>query len=567
MNGMRKGIQYIGVLDYNRSNEPRVFVNRLNAFQFSIKSQEEDTFNIQEITAFTGNLINAKIKEDETLTAVTKYLNRKLFIFFIDRKHENKEGAIFPYVTEKPKRFNPKEPFAGIPVFTGKDETVEKEWNEERKRTGYKEWDLQRTYKNFEEFCDCIKKGKCVGEIYGSAKESLRHPFVLWREEERIYAVGPINKYSLEKKKGWTLEGDTKRLICDSDILEQMVYDPKINPTLAFVPLTVCKLLEETLENIAEKERKEEEERTTLVTIPVFASKQDPQVEEWNRIRTANGETEWNSVRGYKDYIAFKEHIIVGKTLGYVYQFLSDAYDQTFILWKEGEEFFAVGPITECLTAWRLKINPVHKIRIGKITNKKIYNPEENPTIAYIPVSVLKRIEEKLTEMKNEAPEPYISVPVFAAKDDETEKVWYEKGKEIGDNRFSYHRTCANFPTWKARVKAGKGPGSIYGFLPGFFKQSFVLWRQEEMLYVVGPVMGDFLHFGYRVEKIPLSEFTDKTVCDVEENPMLAHIPESVCEQIEKRLQGLKWRQVSGVRRVNASKAWKYRSIEWCKRR
>lgn len=575
MEGMRKGIQYIGVLDYNRSNEPRVFVNQLDSLQFSVKSQEEETFNIHEIIAFPEHIRNDSIKvnndlaEEERIQQVLKYLKSKLFLFFIDRRKENKVCAIFPYVTNKPKGFNPKEPFAGIPVFAAKGENAEKEWNDERRKNDLREWDLRRSYKNFEDFCNCVKKGTSVGEIYGSAKDSLQHSFVLWREEEKIYAVGPIRKYHLEKSSGWTLEGNTNRIVCVSDVTDKMVYDVNINPTLAFVPVSVCKQLEETLQ----EEEKKKEDRDSAVTIPVFAPKNDPVEEEWNRKRAENGEKQWNSCRGYNDYPAFKEYIGVGKTLGNILELMSDTYNQSFILWREKGELFAVGPITECLTAWRVKINPAHKIRIGKITNKKVYNPEENPTIAKFPLPICKRVEELLTEMKSAQPESCISVPVFAAKNDAIEKEWFEKGKENGDTRFGYQRPYKNFSMWKEYIETEKGLSGIYGFLIGYFKQSFVLWREKEKLYVVGPITG-YVNggrgeriLGNPTEKLPLSEFTDKTVCDIEENPTLAHIPESVCQQIEKAMAAVKWKRITGVRRSNTSKAWKYRSIEWNKRR
>lgn len=268
MSSLRKGIQYIGVLDYNRSNEPRVFINQSNRLQFSIKSQEEESFHVQEIVAYPNFFRNINIKEnekqkkEERIHTATEYLKNKLFVFFIDRKQGKNEEAIFPYIVEKPKKFNVKEPFAAIPVFTGKDSKEQNLWNEEREKNGDKVWDLRRTYKDFAGFCSCVREGKTVGEIYGSAKDSLKHPFVLWREEEKFYAVGKIKSYSLEKKQGWTLKGNTNRVVCPADILDKIVYDVKINPTLAFVPVSVCKLLEETLEKIPEESKEESKKET-----------------------------------------------------------------------------------------------------------------------------------------------------------------------------------------------------------------------------------------------------------------------------------------------------------------
>lgn len=227
----------------------------------------------------------------------------------------------------------------------------------------------------------------------------------------------------------------------------------------------------------------------------------------------------------------------------------------------------------ECLTAWRIKINPVHKVRIGKITNKAVYNPEENPTIAKFPVSVYKLIEEKLTELKETEPEPYVSVPIYARKGDPIERQWFEKEAGNDKNYVTFQRPYKDFSMWLECVKEGKGLSSIYGFLGGYFKQSFVLWREEEALYAVGPIEGfgqgekGGRVWGNPTEKILISEFTDKAVCDIEENPMLAHIPESVCELIEEKIKKAKWKQIVGVRKSNTSKNWKYQSIEWRKRR
>lgn len=229
MDYLEKGVHFIGTLDYNRKNQESVYINKRNFIQFSIKSQEETSFQIREISAFPKDLINFELAESEytenedKIRYATECLKDKLFLFFNRPRNDGGNFAWEISVAERPKYYNPGEPFAIIPVFAGKDDAEERAWNEERVKKGIRALKFDREYRNFSEWKACVNNRKPLGRLYGKINNYWNHPFVLWREEGKLYAIGPVKQ--CENDRGWALEGNTNRVICIADAFDKIVYE------------------------------------------------------------------------------------------------------------------------------------------------------------------------------------------------------------------------------------------------------------------------------------------------------------------------------------------------------
>lgn len=562
---LENGVQYIGALNYDRNEQPGIYINKINALQIVLKSQEENSIHINQISAFPDRFINMAPEaekehpdNEERIREAAEKLKDKLFVFHGGSRTGGGFFAWDVYVTEQPKYYNQKDFFAMIPVFAGKDDDEEKVWREESEKKGIGVWDFHREYSNFGEWKERINNREHLGKIYGRIANSLYHPFVLWREGKKIYAVGPISKCYYSE--GWILEGNTNRVICIEDAFDRIVYDTEINPTLAYVPLSVCHLLEETLENRKDSEEifrmnltetMAEKELARCIDIPVFAGKNDPVEEEWGRKREERGEKQWQFGRGYENFSEWKDYVKNGKGIGTTYDCGSQTYSRSFVLWREAGHLYVVGPVenNRQVSSWQLKGSAIFKIPLEKFTDTVVYDAEENPTVAHLPVSECRMIEEKLEELeKEEEKNPQVDIPVFAGKNESEEDEWNKKREERGAKRLNFGRGYTDYFEWETRVREEKSLGNIYCCAFQSYNRSFVLWREAGHLYAVGPVenskQGTQWNFkAASIYKIRLEELTNSVAYDMEENPTLARLPLSECRHIEEKLKEMKARE------------------------
>ena len=110
--------------------------------------------------------------------------------------------------------------------------------------------DLYRNYNTLDEFCDCIKAKQPLGSTYGYDATESQPSFVIWKNQnQKLYVIGKIANCRYNSQRGLILEKEGQELlkIDISDQAEKIVYDVDANPTLAFVPETIYKQIEDQI--------------------------------------------------------------------------------------------------------------------------------------------------------------------------------------------------------------------------------------------------------------------------------------------------------------------------------
>lgn len=146
--------------------------------------------------------------------------------------------------TNKPVKFNEDEYFKGVPVFSAATDEIVREWELES------QWSLYRNYNTLDEFCDCIKAKQPLGSTYGYDATESQPSFVIWKNQnQKLYVIGKIANCRYNSQRGLILEKEGQELlkIDISDQAEKIVYDVDANPTLAFVPETIYKQIEDQI--------------------------------------------------------------------------------------------------------------------------------------------------------------------------------------------------------------------------------------------------------------------------------------------------------------------------------
>lgn len=148
------------------------------------------------------------------------------------------------HLVNKPVKFNEDEYFKGVPVFSAATDEIVREWELEN------QWSLYRNYNTLDEFCDCIKAKQPLGSTYGYDATESQPSFVIWKNQnQKLYVIGKIANCRYNSQRGLILEKEGQELlkIDISDQAEKIVYDVDANPTLAFVPETIYKQIEDQI--------------------------------------------------------------------------------------------------------------------------------------------------------------------------------------------------------------------------------------------------------------------------------------------------------------------------------
>lgn len=130
------------------------------------------------------------------------------------------------------------------------------------------------------------------------------------------------------------------------------------------------------------------------------------------------------------------------------------------------------------------------------------------------------------------------AVPVFASSSDETILDW-ESYK-----RWKLYRDYNSLDAFYETIKAQKSVGSIYGYDAEENSPSFVVWKDDdEKLFAIGKI-SDCHYNSFRglilnsneLFKIDISDYAKFIIYDVDINPTLTFIPESIYKEIEDRI-------------------------------
>lgn len=236
--------QYIGVLYYNeRTGKPGVFINRANSLQFTIKPLDENLQGV--IPAYFNNFVQTEFVDQPELSAEERIQNAleelddKLFLFFVADKEGGYQASYMVQSLPGKQRFK-EENFISIPVFASYKEEEELFWQKNRE----KRWRLFRNYTSYDEWMTRVEQKEHVGRIYGYGENIPPHSFVIWREEKKLYAVGMVES-CLPGEEGLMLEGKLEHTIDITDLKELYIYEETLNPTLAYLPESICRKIEQ----------------------------------------------------------------------------------------------------------------------------------------------------------------------------------------------------------------------------------------------------------------------------------------------------------------------------------
>lgn len=247
----QEDMQIIGTLALEKDTKRKgVFINTKSAIQYVVKSMMSDYKSDKLFTGYMNSFENDQKFDDEYRSdeeRVEKFWDHiydKLFIYNFKANDGEFERMTKVHLVNKPVKFNEDEYFKGVPVFSAATDEIVREWELES------QWSLYRNYNTLDEFCDCIKAKQPLGSIYGYDATENQPSFVIWKNQnQKLYVIGKIANCRYNSQRGLILEKEGQELlkIDISDQAEKIVYDVDANPTLAFVPETIYKQIEDQI--------------------------------------------------------------------------------------------------------------------------------------------------------------------------------------------------------------------------------------------------------------------------------------------------------------------------------
>lgn len=243
--------QYIGTLAKDEyTDRSNVFVNRMSAIQYKIKSLMLPIESDIELMGYISSFEEADITDDEYLNVeqrtenFIKAVNDKLFIYCSKPALSGEyPKAQKIYLVDRPRSYDNNTRFYSVPVFAPAYDDVIKAWEEDRR------WKLYRDFNSFDEFKGMVKAQKPVGSIYGYSPEVFSPSFVIWKDDDgKLWAIGKIMESRLNTLGGMVLSSEELfSSINISDYAQFVVYRLDINPTIMFIPEEIYRKIEEEI--------------------------------------------------------------------------------------------------------------------------------------------------------------------------------------------------------------------------------------------------------------------------------------------------------------------------------
>ncbi len=265
-----------------------VFINRNSAIQYTLKSL---MVSGGEREIYTGYLSSLEVESDdefhddeylnaeERIENFRQWADKYLFVFSF-KNNPDGDHARVKKVNVVPKPSSIADEFHSIPVFSAANDDMTKGWCE------VKRFNLWRDYNNLQEFQENIMNKKSVGSLYGYDLDVFKPSFVIWKEADgKLFAISGLSDVSYNSLGGVILEGENIAKIPITEYLKFIIYDMNVNPTIAFIPTSLYKEVEDRILKDAAEQRlvKQEDKEMDIL------SKEDKVVDEIY-VKVANNE-------------------------------------------------------------------------------------------------------------------------------------------------------------------------------------------------------------------------------------------------------------------------------------
>ncbi len=137
------------------------------------------------------------------------------------------------------------------------------------------------------------------------------------------------------------------------------------------------------------------DQNTEFYAVPVFCSKNNEEVRDWEYSRN------WNLYRDYDTRAEFLANIRVGDQLGSLYGYDIESSAPAFVLWREEDgRLFAVGSIdsaeTDPIGACVLQGKHLFTIDLSDYLDNFVYDDSYNPCVSYVPADIYQKIDNQL---------------------------------------------------------------------------------------------------------------------------------------------------------------------------
>ena len=137
------------------------------------------------------------------------------------------------------------------------------------------------------------------------------------------------------------------------------------------------------------------DQSTEFYAVPVFCSKNDEEVRDWEYNKS------WNLYRNYDTRAEFLADIKVGEQLGSLYGYDIESSAPAFVLWRDADgKLFAAGSIESAETdpggACVLQGKHLFTIDMSEYIENFVYDDSYNPCVSYVPADIYRKIDNQL---------------------------------------------------------------------------------------------------------------------------------------------------------------------------
>ena len=137
------------------------------------------------------------------------------------------------------------------------------------------------------------------------------------------------------------------------------------------------------------------DQSTEFYAVPVFCSKNDEEVRDWEYNKS------WNLYRNYDTRAEFLADIKVGEQLGSLYGYDIESSAPAFVLWRDADgKLFAAGSIesaeTDPVGACVLLGKHLFTIDMSEYIENFVYDDSYNPCVSYVPADIYRKIDNQL---------------------------------------------------------------------------------------------------------------------------------------------------------------------------